>query len=160
VQYLIHFQYSSQIYQDMVWLFSSKKSKLNDLHIAETCKVLGLPYLGISDLNIENVSDTAQYMYIVNGSLFLNVSYMCIKILLWVNIGLTGKIEEKISITIIQICMHCVQYDHIWLHLLKDLNLNFYDHIWNLFRLNIFLQKVKVKWLLHIAETCKVLGLP
>ena len=60
---------------------------------------------------------------------------MGIKILLCVNIGLTGKIEEKISITIIQICMHCVQYDHIWLHLLKDLNLNFYDHIWNLFRL-------------------------
>jgi hypothetical protein len=31
--------------------------------------------------------------------------------------------------------MHCVQYDHIWLHLLQDLNLNFYDHIWNFFRL-------------------------
>jgi hypothetical protein len=44
------------------------------LNIAETYKVLGLPYLGISDLNIENVSDTVQYMYIVNGSLFLNVS--------------------------------------------------------------------------------------
>jgi hypothetical protein len=28
-----------------------------------------------------------------------------------------------------------MHYDHIWLHLLKDLNLNFYDHIWNLFRL-------------------------
>jgi hypothetical protein len=48
--------------------FSFKKSKLNDLNIAETYKVLGLPYLGISDLNIENVSDTVQYMYIVNGS--------------------------------------------------------------------------------------------
>ena len=54
--------------------------------------------------------------------------------LLCVNIGLTGKIEENIpvSIKIFQICMH---YDHIWLHLLKDLNLNFYGHIWNLFRL-------------------------
>ena len=58
--------------------------------------------------------------------------FVYIKILLCVNIGLTGKIEENISIKIIQICMH---YDHIWLHLLKDLNLNFYDHIWNLFRL-------------------------
>ena len=61
--------------------------------------------------------------------------FVYIKILLCVNIGLRGKIEEKISIKIIQICMHCVQYDHIWLHLLQDLNLNFYDHIWNFFRL-------------------------
>ena len=45
--------------------------------------------------------------------------FVYIKILLCVNIGLTGKIEENISIKIIQICMH---YDHIWLHLLKDLN--------------------------------------
>jgi hypothetical protein len=30
---------------------------------------------------------------------------------------------------------HSLQCDHIWLHLLKDLNLNFYDHIWNLCRL-------------------------
>ena len=52
--------------------------------------------------------------------------YTCIKILLCVNIGLTAKIEENISIKIIQICMH---YDHIWLHLLKDLILNFHDHI-------------------------------
>jgi hypothetical protein len=29
-----------------------------------------------------------------------------------------------------------MHYDHIWLHLLKDLNLNCYDHIWNLFRLS------------------------
>jgi hypothetical protein len=58
--------------------------------------------------------------------------FVYIKILLCVNIGLTGKIEENISIKIIQMCMY---YDHIWLHLLKDLNLNWYDHIWNLFSL-------------------------
>jgi hypothetical protein len=65
--------------------------------------------------------------------------FVYIKILLCVNIGPTGKIEEKISIKIIQIGMHCVQYDHIWLHLLKDLNLNFYDHIWNLSHLPIMI---------------------
>ena len=68
--------------------------------------------------------------------LFLSVVCICvfvyIKLLLCVNIGLTGKIEENISIKIIQIYMH---YDRIWLHLLKDLNLNCYDNIWNLFRL-------------------------
>jgi hypothetical protein len=49
--------------------------------------------------------------------------FVYIKILLCVNIGLTGKIEEKISIKIIQIGMQCVQYDHIWLHLLRDTTL-------------------------------------
>ena len=61
------------------------------------------------------------YFFIFKCCVFI-YAFVYIKILLCVNIGLTGTIEENISTKIIQICMH---YDHIWLHLLKGLELEF-----------------------------------